>query len=111
MSGLPYSNARLVRISGVGNTPDYDDDGAQGSSRWTGDLPVTVRERREELIAGDRVDEIFRTEIKLPYGIGRIVQRGDSLTFTFAGEQHSRTAGTIVRAELADRVRVILEDA
>lgn len=110
--GLPYTNGRLLSITGVGATEDYTDPGDNvGAERWTGNLGITVRQQLLENINGDRIDEIITTSVKLPYAIGRLVRRGDTITYTYDGDSYTRTAGTIVRAQLTDRVRVTLEDA
>lgn len=108
---LPYTNGRLLSITGVGVTEDYDQPSdTVGPQQWTGSADITVRQQLLEELNGDRIDEVIQTSIKLPYAVGRYVRRGDTITYLFEGEQHTRTAGTIVRAQLTDRVRVILED-
>jgi hypothetical protein len=110
-AGLVYENGRLTRISQASGPANYDEPGTTGTERWTGDIGVTVRERHVEQIAGGRIDQIDEAHLILPYAVGELVQRGDVLTFAYEGRIETRTAGTIVRAQMTGRVRIDLENA
>lgn len=116
---IPYVNATLTAITPTGASADYDQPAAGGTPRWTGSLGIYVAEETlEELasvtaraVAGDRLDEILRTRLEIPYNIGQLVERGDTLTYTYEGGEVQRVAGTITHAPLVGRVRVLLRDA
>ena len=110
-SGLIYTNGTLTKITATGTSADFDVPATAGADRWTGSLGITVRERHVEQIAGGNLDQIDQTHVILPYTQGLLVQRGDTLAFTYEGNPEVRKAGTIVRSQLAGRVRVDLEDA
>jgi hypothetical protein len=116
---IPYINGMLTAITPKGATADYDQAPADGTPRWTGSLGIYVAEETlEELasvtaraVASDRLDEILRTRVEIPHTVGQLVERGDTLTYTYEGEDVRRVAGTITHAPLVGRVRVLLEDA
>jgi hypothetical protein len=108
---LPYVNADLTAIHGVGTTADFDIPAAPGPTRWEGSLGIYVAEERAEVLSAEQQDEIIRTRLEIPYDIGRLVERGDTLTYTYEGAPVERLAGTITRAQLVGRVRVDLEDS
>jgi len=112
-SGLIYTNGTLTKITATGTSADFDVPAAAGADRWTGSLGITVRERHVEQIAGGNLDQIDQTHVILPGTVGALVQRGDTLQFTFLGATRTRTAGTIVNSAgpITGRVRVDLEDA
>lgn len=105
-----YANGQLTKITATGTTDDYDVPGAPGTDRWTGSVGITVRERLLEAISPGRVDEVKETRLELPYDVGKLVARGDTLTFTYEDTEQTATAGTLIRAQLTGRVRVVLED-
>jgi hypothetical protein len=111
VSSLVYENARLTKITGAGTAANYDEPAGSGADRWTGDVGVTVRQRHVEQLAQGRIDQVDEAHLILPFDVGALVQRGDTLTFTDEEGAHTRTAGTIVRAKLTGRVRVDLENA
>jgi hypothetical protein len=108
---LPYVNAQLTAITAVGVSPDYDDPGSAGTARWTGAQGVYVAEEIIETLSPGRVDEVKQTRLELPYTIGKLVQRGDTLSYVYEGMATSRKAGTITHAPLVGRVRVLAENA
>ena len=88
-------------------SPTFD----SGSSRTKS--TVFKNGRHVEQIAGGNLDQIDQTHVILPGTVGALVQRGDTLQFTFLGATRTRTAGTIVNSAgpITGRVRVDLEDA
>lgn len=106
-----YANAMLTEITAVGSSDDYDQAAAPGAARWTGGVGITVRERLVEVLSADRVDELKETHLELPYAVGRLVVRGDTLTYIWEDATVARAAGSIIHAKLAGRVRVSLENA
>jgi hypothetical protein len=108
---IPYVNASLTAITAVGTSPDYDDPGSPGTARWTGAQGVYVAEEVIETLSPGRVDEVKQTRIEIPYLIGKLVQRGDTLTYTYESASQQRKAGTITHAPLVGRVRVLVENA
>jgi hypothetical protein len=116
---IPYVNATLTAITPVGTSADYDTPATDGTPRWTGTLGIYVAEEVVETIAtpsatsavSNRIDEILQTRLELPYTVGRLVKRGDTLTYTYEGAAVTRTAGTLSHAPLVGRVRVLLENA
>lgn len=109
-SAIPYVNAMLTAITNVGSTPDYDDPGTPGGDRWTGAQGIYVAEEIIETLSPGRVDEVKQTRIEIPYGVGKLVQRGDTLTYTYEAASQQRKAGTISHAPLVGRVRVLVEN-
>jgi hypothetical protein len=107
---LPYTNAILTAITAVGTSPDYDDPGSAGTARWTGSEGVYVAEEIIETLSPGRVDEVKQTRIEIPYDIGKLVQRGDTLAYVYEGSATSRKAGTITHAPLVGRVRILVEN-
>jgi len=116
---IPYVNGTLTAITPKGATADYDQAPADGTSRWTGTLGIYVAEETLEQLtsvtsnaaASDRLDEIIRTRLEIPHEIGQRVERDDTLTYTYEGEEVRRVAGTITHAPLVGRVRILLQDA
>lgn len=116
---IPYRNATLTAITPVGASADYDQPASGGIPRWTGRLDIYVADEVKEIIGtasagavvADRIDEIVQTRVEIPYNIGRLVQRGDTITYTYEGRSVTRTAGTITHASLVGRVRILLEDS
>lgn len=108
---IPYRNASLTAITAVGTSPDYDDPGTAGTVRWTGAEGIYVAEEIVETLSPGRVDEVKQTRIEIPYSTGSLVQRGDTLTYTYEGASTQRKAGTITHAPLVGRVRVLVENA
>ena len=108
---IPYTNATLTSITPVGTSADYDTPAAAGTPRWTGNLPVYVAEELQETDQAVKVDELVHTRLEIPYSVGRLIARGDTLTFTYEDASHQRVARDIIRAQLVDRVRVILQEA
>lgn len=116
---LPYTNATLTAVTGVGMSADYDTPASSGTTRWTGSAGIYVAEEIVEAISpptatsstSNRIDEIKQTRLELPYDVGKVVVRGDTLTYTYEGASVSRVAGTISHAALVGRVRVLLENS
>lgn len=107
---IPYTNASLTAITSPGNAPDYDQPGTAGAARWTGTRGIYVAEDLHEIESPGRVDEIIKTRLEVPYDIGKLVQRGDTLTYTFEGASRTRTAQDLLHAPLVGRVRVLVVD-
>jgi hypothetical protein len=108
---IPYTNGTLTAVTSVGTSADYDDEPTPGTVRWTGSLGIYVAEQDVETLSQDRVDEVIQTRLEIPYNIGKLVRRGDTLTYTYENEQVQRVAGTITHAPLVGRVRVLPENA
>lgn len=107
---IPYSNGTLTGITAVGVSDDYDTAATTGTSRWAGSEPVYVAEEILEELTDGRVDQVQRTRLEIPYRTGKLVKRGDTLTFTFESATQTGVAGTLNRAPLVGRVKVLLED-
>lgn len=108
---LPYVNATLTAVTAVGTSADYDTPAAPGLARWTGSEGIYVAEEIVETLSPGKVDEVKQTRIEIPYTIGKLVERGDTLTYTYEDAPVARVAGTITHAPLVGRVRVLLENA
>lgn len=116
---LPYTNATLTAIAPVGSSADYDQPASAGIPRWTGEAGIYVADEVKEIIGtssasaavADRIDEVVVTRVEIPYNIGRLVKRGDTITYIYEGQPVTRTAGTITHAPLVGRVRILPEDA
>lgn len=108
---LPAVNATLTAIAAVGSSGDGYDDPTGGAPRWSGNLGIWVAEEILEEIEGGELNEVLRTRLELPYTVGKIVKRGDRVTYVYEDQPVTRTAGTISHAKLVGRVRVLLEDA
>jgi hypothetical protein len=107
---IPFVNGALTAIQQGATAEDYDQPAVTGTARWTGNLGVYVAEELAQTDGLD-VDEIITTRLEIPYQVGRLVQRGDRLVYTYESASHTRTARNLIRAELVGRVRVILEAA
>jgi hypothetical protein len=110
---LIYANGRLSRITSAAGPANYDEAATSGIDRWTGDVGVTVHARHSERIAGN-IDQIDEAHLIVPYEVngapvGKLIVRGDTLTYADDDGVQVRTAGTIVRARMTGRVRVDLE--
>ena len=107
---IPYSNAVLTAITGVGVSGDYDTAATVGTNRWTGTSSIYVAEEiLEELQAGE-LNQVQRTRLEIPHGVGKQIKRGDTLTYTYDSGTQTGVAGTLAHAPLVDRVKVLLED-
>jgi hypothetical protein len=107
---IPYRNATLTKITAVGSSDDYDDPAVAGADRWTGSEGIYVDDTRGQILAPGRIDEIEQTRVEIPYAIGKLVQRGDTLTFTFNGTSQTGIAADLSGDPLVGRRRVLLED-
>lgn len=111
MGGLIYENGRLTAITSAAGPANYGEPGTPGATRWTGNIGVTVRKRHVEQIGAGKLEQIDEAHLILPYEIGTLVVRGDTLSYVDDEGAQQRTAGTIVPAKLTGRVRVDLENA
>lgn len=107
---IPYVNATLTAIIPPASSDDYDTPGTSGAARWTGEQGVYVAEELVEDQTGDRVDELVQTRVEIPWPLGRLVNRGDVLTYTYEDGERTRKARNIIHAPIVGRVRVTLED-
>lgn len=117
---IPYRNATLTSIAGGGTIEDFDTPAGSDTPRWQGSLGIYVADEvSEERVArsvrqasgGRVVDELVSTRLEIPYDIGRLAQRGDTMTYSFEGSTHQRAVRDIIRSEAVGRVRVLLVDA
>lgn len=108
---IPYVNATLTAIAPVGTSADYDTPATAGTARWTGSEGIYVAEEIVETLSPGKVDEVKQTRLEIPYTTGRLVQRGDRVTYTYEDAPVTRVAGTIAHAPLVGRVRVLVENA
>lgn len=110
---IPFTNAVLSSIAGGGSAEDYDTAAGAPTARWTGTLGVYVAEELQEAVAGGglAVTEVVTDRVEIPHAIGQLVQRGDTLTFTYEDVVQTRKARDIIRSAAVGRVRVLLEDA
>ena len=108
---IPYVNARLTAITAPGTAADYDAPAGAGTSRWTGAAGIYVAEQITEVESPGRVDEVLITRVEVPSTIGRLIQRGDSITYTYDDASRTRTVEDLARAPLVGRVRLALQDA
>lgn len=110
---IPYRNANLTAVTAPGAAADYDAPGGSGSDRWIGVLGVYFSEDLHEVESAAGVDEIIRTRVEIPYSpAGRLVRRGDTLTYTSLedGTVRSRVARDVIYSPVVGRVRVLVED-
>ncbi|MBA3688474.1 MAG: hypothetical protein H0W81_06570 [Chloroflexi bacterium] len=107
---LLYVNATLTAITPVATVADFDVAASGGTPRFSGAAPATLRELIVERDGLDQ-DELVQTHLEVDYAVGRLVERGDTLTYDFDGTSHSRVAKDLIRARLVDRVRVLLHNA
>lgn len=108
---IPFCNATLTAVAAGGSAEDYDTPQTSGAPRWTGALGVYVAEELIQVERGGDVDEVVITRLEIPYATGKLVQRGDQLTYTYGSAAHTRRARNLIRSELVGRVRVTLEPA
>lgn len=107
---IPYVNATLTAITPPGSSDDYDTPGSTGAARWTGASGVYIAEELIEDQTGDRVDELVQTRVEIPWPVGQLVKRGDTLTYEYEDQARQRVARNIIHAPIVGRVRVTLED-
>ena len=107
---LPFTNGVLTAITPPGTSADYDTPAEPGAPRWEGELAIYIAEERRDVLVAGSLDEVIETRLEIPYKIGRLIERRDTLSYTFEGAELHREAGTITRAQLVGRVRVLLED-
>lgn len=107
---IPYVNATLTKITAVGTHADYDTPATAGTDRWAGTLGIYVDDSRGQILAPGRIDEIEQTRVEIPYQIGKLVQRGDTLTFTYNSQAQTGVAADLSGDPLVGRRRVLLED-
>lgn len=90
---LPQANATLTSIRAAGLTEDWNASATVGTSKWAGASPAYVRERVVVSAANGTLDEFRRTSIIVPGNLTPAVSiaRGDAVTFTYAGQPHTRT--------------------
>ncbi len=91
MSALPLVNATLERIAGGGTSEDYDAPEGADSERWAGKMGVYLREEILTNVNGERRDEVKATRLTVPLALGDLTERGDSITYHYAGESVTRT--------------------
>ena len=114
---IPYRNATLTGIAGGGTLEDFDAPAGADTPRWQGSVGIYVADELSEdrTARNDQrassVSEIVATRLEIPYDIGRLVQRGDTVTYLFENATHQRAARDIIRSEAVGRVRVLLADA
>lgn len=107
---IPYTNGVLTAVTGVGTSDDYDTPASSGTNRWTGTTGIYVAEEILEELTDGQINEVQRTRLEIPHTVGRLVQRGDTLTYTHEGTTRTGIAGTLAHAPLVNRVKVLLED-
>lgn len=108
---IPYANATLTKIVPLSASDDYEDVATEGTPRWESTVGVYVIDERVELQSGDAVNEVIQTRVEVPWRVGKLIERGDRLTYTDEnGDVQERAAGTLTSTVLAGRVRVLLED-
>jgi hypothetical protein len=109
---IPYINASLkeVRPQDVGGD-DYDTLVTASAVRWSGAVGIYVTDQFIEVAGAERIDLLTKTRVEIPYDVGRYVQQGDVLTYTFEGTTHVRTVANVIRSQYVGRVQVIFQDA
>lgn len=107
---IPYANARLTAITAPGNAPDYDQPGSAGAARWTGSVGIYVSEDLHEVESPGRIDEIIQTRVEIPHVVGKLVRRGDTLSYTSqeTGASSDRVAEDLIFSPIVGRVRVLV---
>jgi hypothetical protein len=108
---LPYVNSTLTAITAPGTTGDYEVPPVPGADRWTGAVGVYVADELIQVESPGRVDEIIKTRLEIPYDVGKLVERGDTVTYQFEATSHTRVAQDLLHAPLVGRVRVVVADA
>jgi hypothetical protein len=110
---IPYANVTLTEIDQPGSAPNYDEPGTAGTPRGTGSLGCYVADQVVEVESAGRVDELVKTRIEIPWAVGSLVQRGDTLRWTHreTGVAWTRVAEDVSGTRLVGRVRILLEDA
>lgn len=115
---LPASNATLTSIMGGGFTADYDQPATSGTARWQGTVGVYVVEEiitvasatRRAGEGADSVNELTRTYLVLDAELGRLVQTGDTLTYTLDGVTSTRVARNVRVTPIVSTARVTFEN-
>lgn len=106
---IPYVNATLTAITAPGAGDGYDVDAPAGGQRWAGTVGIYVAEELVQIESPGRLDEVVRTRLEIPYRVGQLVRRGDTLAYELDGVvQQPRTAQNIIASRLTGRVRITL---
>lgn len=111
MSNLPLVNATLERIAGGGTSEDYDTPAGTDAERWAGEEDAYLREELLTVTIGERRDEVQATRVTVPLSPGELATRGDSITYTYADEQVTRTLRSIEVFRIYGTVRLTFWDA
>jgi hypothetical protein len=106
--GFAYTNATLTAVNAAGSGDGSDADPALGAPRWTGTIGIIVDDSRQTLNTPGRTDEIEQTRLEIPWRVGSLVKRGDTLTFTYAGQTQQRVADNLLGEQMMNRRRIIL---
>jgi len=94
-------NATVTLIVGGGAAEDYDSLAGADTQRWAGSQGGYVREEiLSEVTSGGQggtLTEVRVTRLAVDLALADLVQRGDSVTYTYAGETATRTVRSLAR--------------
>jgi plastocyanin len=113
---IPQVNATLHRIDAQGFTADSDEPATTGTTLWEGVTRAYVTEETMRTVEGQRADVLVLTSIIIPGDLrpSVTIQPGQTVTFEYAGGEHTRTVRNHRAALLpgvATSVKIHLEDA
>ncbi len=87
---LPLTNATLTQIAGGGHTEDWDRGPGADLIRWSGAADAYVTEKSTTTIITEGAKDVYPslteaklTRIVVDSSVGNLVQKGDTITFTW----------------------------
>jgi hypothetical protein len=107
---LPLVNATLTVIAGGGGDANYDTPAGADLPKWEGEEDAYVVEELVEVQRDDSVDELQRTSIVITAERADGVERGDTLTYSYRGQTHTREVRDLRVAVLAGTARLVFTD-
>lgn len=94
-------NAVLTKIEGGGTSEDWDSPAGADTTRWTGTASAYLDEKILTQVNGNALDEVKQTRLVVPLTQGKMVYRGDTITYTQGSDTFVRTVRDIAHFETA----------
>lgn len=107
----PLVNATLTAIKGGGAAEDYDTAAGADTNRWAGSADAYVDEQMLENVGPNGLDQVAATRLVVPFAQGELVQRGDTVVYTYDGQSFARTAKNLQQFKLFGTVSVWMFEA
>lgn len=83
----PLINATLTKVEATGPSEDYGVAAGPAVSRWTGSANAYLTEKDMTVVggAGGELNLVIADRLVVPYDVGKLVKRNDSVTYAFDG--------------------------